>query len=137
MWVLLELLLDGDVLFPDLLLDGGALLLGLLFRARHLWPIERGVVSMPYGAVPLSSSHARLPQDAGSDRFGCTADEHGSAVVRWVCQGAGNRSCASHARTKSGFELSLGCAGASRSRGGALQLAVAELVGAPQTVATP
>ena len=30
MRVLLELLLDGDVLFPDLLLDGGALLLDLL-----------------------------------------------------------------------------------------------------------
>ena len=30
MWVLLELPLDGDVLFPDLHLDGGALLFDLL-----------------------------------------------------------------------------------------------------------
>ena len=30
MRVLLDLLLDGDVLFPDILLDGGALLLDLL-----------------------------------------------------------------------------------------------------------
>ena len=51
MWVLLELLLDGDVLFPDLLLDGGALLLDLLLDLPSRLPFSLGAFPAAKGSL--------------------------------------------------------------------------------------
>ena len=51
MWVLLELLLDGDVLFPDLLLDGGALLLDLLLDLPSRLSFSAGVFLAAKGSL--------------------------------------------------------------------------------------
>ena len=55
--------------------------------------------TLPYHCHPrMGGSH----KTQALDRFQCIADEYGSAIVRWVCQGAENRSLAWYIRTRFG-----------------------------------